>query len=306
MIVSRFEVRNRGGQELVIGQVRSSCSCGSLEREVNGGFEPLQELRLPPGGHAELVVRLVVRTDGPGTFKQTVSFATTDPVRPEAQIALVFRTASGGVRTHPNAVQFGRVYVGQEARQVVEVFDRDRSPQEVARVVSENPERVAVRWIPASSPERGDEGLLLGRIEVVANAARPRLLDGAVTVAFADPKIEPLTIMVSGRVAPRVEVTPESLVLPLSGGRSSLYTATCLVRGPEGQPLSLEIESASPGLTAEAPGAAGPVRTVRITWSPESKQAPGLLKKSVRVRVKTGEDSDVVEIPVTCEHKPRP
>ncbi len=304
-ITSRFQIANRGGQELVVNGVRASCSCGALEREVGGRYEKVEELRLPPGGRADVVVRLTVRVDGAGTFRQTVSFGTNDPTKPEGQINLVFRTRSGGARAYPTAIQFGGLPVGCQERQVVEVLDHDQPPQAVAGVVSSDPERVTVRWVPAEKgAERRDDAVLLGRVEVMPNTARPALLDTAVTVEFADPKIQPIIVQVSGRVRPRVEVVPQSLTLPLSAGTGPVYTGKCLVRGPEDRPWRLEVESASPGLTATLPeSATGSVRMVRITWAPAAGEGPGVTRKAVRLRMKLGEETETVAVPVNCEHR---
>jgi hypothetical protein len=301
-VVSRFEIRNRGGQELLLDQVRASCSCSTFEREVDGTFEPVQELRVPPGESVELALRLNARTLGAGTFQKTVSFLTNDPTHPEGQITLVFTTRTGGVQVRPGAVAFGTVPIGREARRTVEVSDPDLTPQTVARVTSADPDRVAVRWVPAGSAERSESAPLLGRLELTANTARPSLLDTAITVAFTDPKIEPLTVRVTGRVAPRVQFSPEAPLLPVSSGDGPVYAVTCAVRCQDNRPIGLELESASPGLSAELPtGPDAPVRAVQIRWQPGPGDGPGVTRKTVRLRVKMGAELETVEIPVTCD-----
>ncbi|HET6575345.1 MAG TPA: DUF1573 domain-containing protein [Fimbriiglobus sp.] len=304
IVASRFEIANRGGQELIVEQVKASCSCGSLQHEVGDHSEAIQELRLAPGERANVVVHTTVQVDGAGTFHQTVSFLTNDPDHPEGRITIVFRTASGGLRVNPGAVQFGRVSVGREVHQFLDVTDRDQPPQTVTRVVSADPDRVAVHWVPVGpNPENSGAGVRLGRIEVIPNTARPSLLDTPISVEFADPNIQPVTIQVRGRVAPRVEVIPPSLTLPLSAGTGPVYTGKCLVRGPDAGPLKLEVESASPDLTVELPGPPdGVTRTVQITWVPDTGEGRGVSRKTVRLRATTGEESETIEIPVTCEH----
>ena len=105
-------------------------------------------------------------------------------------------------------------------------------------------------------------------------------------------------------MTPKVEVTPQSLVLPLSAGNGPIYTGNCLVRGPDGRPLQLAMESASPGLTVAFPDTSGSaVRVVRITWVPDPGDGRGVTRKTVRLRATSGDESEPIEIPVTCEHK---
>src|SRR5581483_1382420 len=47
--VGRFSIFNRGGKELIIDQIRTSCACSGLERETNGQFARIDSLRLSAG-----------------------------------------------------------------------------------------------------------------------------------------------------------------------------------------------------------------------------------------------------------------
>lgn len=302
LVYHRFTVRNNGGQKLVIDRARSTCSCGALEKIIPGGSEPLDELRVLPGGQAELAVRLTVRTDGPGTFAQTVSFQTNDPDRPECRVILRFQTISGGPHALPNAVTFARIGVTSDVREVVDVFDRRSPPQAVARVACGHPDLVSVRWTPAAAQEPGGSGTLLGRIQVVPNTAQPLTLSTTVRVEFADPGGEPLTIPVNVHVVPRVEATPGALVLPRSTGAGFTYSAVCLVHGPGGEPPRLEVVSSPPDLAVEvmpSPDGGNPV--VRVTWNPAPAGDRGVGRKQVRLRATFGGESEEIELPVTCE-----
>lgn len=304
MVATRFQIANRGRQELVINRVKASCSCGKLEREIDGRSEEIEELRLSPGERADMVVHTAIRANAAGTYSQTMSFRTNDPNQPDGRILLVFRTTSGGLRINPTAVQFGRIIVGQKARQVVDILDYDPSPQTVTKVVSTDPERVAIRWIPAKSKERRGEAALLGQLEVMPKTGRLLLLDTTVRIEFANPKIEAATIQVNGRVTPRVEVTPESLVLPLSSHSGPVYTGNCLVRLADDRLWGLEIDSVSPGLKVALPDKPkSGAQIVRVTWTPASGEGSGAIKRTVHLRAKSGAESETIEIPVTCEHQ---
>ena len=203
MVVSPVLIANRGGGELVIGQIRSSCACGVLEQVVDGKLQPVGELRLKSGETAELVIRTTVRTVSAGDFQQSVSFATNDPSKPEGKITIVFRTLTGGVRLTPSVVQFGRVPLAKPLHLLVEVRDKDRQHQTVSTVTCANPELVSVRWIPADGnfdDEKDDR--LLGRIELTPATGEPHLLDTTATIDFVDPKIQHITLPITGRVVP--------------------------------------------------------------------------------------------------------
>ncbi len=302
---SRFQIINRGGRELVVNQVTESCACGKLYREIGDLSEPIEELRLSPGERANMAVHITIRTKTAGTFDQTISFQTNDPRHPEGRITLVFRTASGGVRFLPNSVQFGRLVIGQKTRHLVDVFDRDEHPQTVSKMISSDPEHVAIRWIPAAKDkERRDDEYLLGQIEVVPNTAKPLRIDATVRIEFADPKIEPAMLQVSGLVTPRVEVSPPSMVLPLTSRDGPVFTRNCVIRMADDRPWRLEVASISPGLkVALGDATQSSTHAVRITWTPTSGDGPGAKTKTVQLRATVGEETETIEIPVTCEQQ---
>lgn len=304
LVTSQFQIVNHGGQELVITHVKASCSCGKLEREIDNRSEAIKEMRLSPGERADMVVHTSIRANAAGTYNQTIAFRTNDPTQPEGRITLVFRTPSGGLRVYPTAVQFGRLLIGQKSRRMVDILDQDQHPQEVTNVVSADPDRVAIRWIPAKTKERRGGAMLLGQVEVVPNTDKQSLLDTAVRIEFANPKIQAATIHISGRVRRKVEVTPESLVLPLSSQSGPVYTGNCLVRLADERPWRLEIDSVPPGLKVALPEAPqSGTQVVRITWEPSSGTVRGATKKTVHLRAKAGMESQTIQIPVICEYQ---
>ncbi len=299
-VAARFTITNRGGVELVIDQIRTSCSCGALEREREGGLERVERLRLSAGEQAELVMRATTMGESGQTARQTVRFRTNDPTQPEGQLSLVFRILVGEVRITPSSVVFGAVPVGQSAQQVVELRDPGATPRAVRQVVSSDA-RITARWQLAGDADLNSNGTLLGRIEVTADTSQPGRLDTRVSIELDDDRIPPLSLAVSGTVVPNVEVLPASLVLPLASGAGPLFTGTCQIRGPASGSFRLEVASASPGLSVEfANPADGPTRTVRITWSPAPDDKPGVSTKRVRLRATTDGTLETIEIAVTC------
>ena len=104
LVPSQFQISNRGGQELSITQVQSSCACGRLYRDIGGESEVIEQLLLSPGERADMSIHTLIKAASAGTFNQTMSFLTNDPNKPEGRITIVYRTASGGLRFHPTAV----------------------------------------------------------------------------------------------------------------------------------------------------------------------------------------------------------
>jgi hypothetical protein len=137
---------------------------------------------------------------------------------------------------------------------------------------------------------------------VIPNTAQPRILDTTITIAFADPKIQPMTVSVSGRVVPRVQAIPGALVLPIASGSGPIYTGKCLVRVRDNRPVRLELLSSAPDLVVVLPDSSADAnQCVQITWLPKSEKKPADGRRTVRLRVTFGEQSETVEIPVTCE-----
>lgn len=301
----RFEIKNRGGRELVIAQITSSCACGKLEQEIDGAAHQIHELRISPGGTAELRVSTTVRVDGTGVFSQVVSFQTNDPDQPEGRITITFRVTDGKVRLSPSAVQFGQLAVGQSNRQVVELFAADERYYSVSRVISTDPSRVTAQWIPAQvnlatiSSER-----LLGSIELTPVSAQPQVLDALIQVEFSDPTLPPASVAVGGSVRRKLDVSPPSLVLPISTGSGDCYTGRCIVRSISGDSVSLELVTVPPNMSVTFPDAAdGPTRLVAISWLHTADQGEGTQVRLVRVRATAGSESELLDIPVTCERR---
>lgn len=101
VVNSRFTIANRGKGELVIDQIRTTCACAGLEREVDGTFVRVESLRLGPREEAELMLRISVRGPAGAPSRNRIVFRTNDSSRPEGAIEAVIPKVTGGLGVAP-------------------------------------------------------------------------------------------------------------------------------------------------------------------------------------------------------------
>jgi hypothetical protein len=270
--LAAFEIANHGSAELLIDQVRTSCTCSGIEQQRDGRFVRVKSLRISPGEHADLVMRVAVQGT-PGTATSTrVTFRTNDPARPSAAIDAVISNVTAGVQSIPTSVVLGTLPVGAEQIQVVHIFDKATQARAVDQVVSANPDRISVRLLPLkdSSPEttRADLGHLIGRIEVIPRCTTEGSLNTDIEVHLTGEPRPPTVIPVTGRVAAPFEVSPSTVVLPRASGSGWVYSGECRCRNTADKPFELAVRSCPDGLSVQVEcveGSAG-TKVVRITW----------------------------------------
>jgi hypothetical protein len=299
-------IANRGRDDLQLGDIRSSCSCSGLERELNGDLVRLQELRLGAGESADLLLRVAVRGTPGESNRTAVTFATNDPERPEVRVEAVISRITGGVSSSPRTVIFGTVSVGGSASQLVEVRDKASLPRSIKAVESTNPQGFTVRLLPASSrkgaPALPEEGSVIGLVEVTLKTEAPLVADGGILVSL-DESSRPKWVPVLGRVAPLVEVSPALVVLPRFSSTGAVYSAECLCRSTEGKPLTIAAESSSPGLTLRVHPVAGDATAKRVVviWDPTKDVRGTPQRRTASVKAKLADHEVILSIPVRCE-----
>jgi hypothetical protein len=271
---ARFTVSNRGGGELKLDSFRTGCACDGLEWEAEGRFVRLTELTLVAGQSANLRLRRSVQGRAGEPLQTAVYFRTNDPAAPEAAVTVVIPKVLGGVTAVPVSQHFGSLSLGASARQVFDLFDPADVTRTVTRVESGDPNRFSVRLLPpdtAALPSGGElPGVPVGRIEAVVHTDRPGAIDGEIRVYLDEGKSKPDVIRITGRVVPPVEVTPSALVLPRASGEGPLYSCICVCRSATGQPLTLDVVEAPPGVTAtpEPSDEGSPIRRVTVAVNP--------------------------------------
>lgn len=304
-VEARFSVANRGRGDLVLDSFRSNCACNAIEWLRNGQSFRLDQIRLAPDEHAELVLRMSVRSRVGEEIQNVVYFRTNDPHYPEASFVARMQVA-GGITVTPASVLFGSVSIGSESRQVLEVSDNAINPRHIIRVVSSNPNIFPARLLPPVTEAKASKpgkNVLLGRIEVTLCALEPGHPSGEVLIFVDDEQRPPHSISISGRVAPVVEVSPSICQLPRESNTGPQYFATCVCRSTSGSTLTLTLESAPPHISVKiAPLGSNPsAQLVRIDYDVGGIGSDSPLarnKASVRLRAQVGKDQLVVEIPV--------
>jgi hypothetical protein len=303
LAVGRFTVTNRGGAELVLDNVRTSCACSGLEQERGDRFVRVTELRVPPGESVGLVIRRAVGGAVGVSLDSPVYFRTNDPAAPERALRLVVSRVKGGVEATPRSVAFGSVPVGKVVREVVDVTDEWPDARALDRVVSSAPGRVRVRQLPPEpSPDGTGRGRPLARLEITVDTRSPAAVDDRVEVYVAGRSF-PTVVPVSGKVTAAVEVSPATVLLPRKSDSGPLYEATCLCRSTEGKPLTLRVESAPPDVRVETPEPDGspPVRSVVVRWDPSHPAGGAAGRRVVRLVAGAAGAEVPVEITILCE-----
>jgi hypothetical protein len=158
VVVVPFSIANRGGEKLVIDDIRTSCSCSGIEREIDGKFFRIECLNLGAGERAALVIRAAVRGVPAGNALHiVVHFRTNDPTTPAAQVEAVVGRVLAGVNSSPRSVSLGTVAVNDKVRRLVVIRDTATPPRTIQELISSMPDRVTARLLPAAEWPRDRE-----------------------------------------------------------------------------------------------------------------------------------------------------
>lgn len=293
--IGRFQIGNRGGTELVVGEFATSCSCAGVE--IDGERSRLGSLRLAPGKSVDLAVRVAVgaKVGTPQTVH--IAFTTNDPQRPSGVIVATIPRVQGGCHAEPVVAVFGEVTAGERPTQTVRLFDNNIPGSRVAEVRSLNPTRFAATLVrlPAGEPAARHEsaGHHIASVVITPRAdAGP--LNGQVEIRLAGDGRTPDRIDIIGEVVGPVTCRPDGLVLPRYVGGKPVFEGSVVVTGRDGRPVRVAVASAPAGVTVTADPAEG--GEVGMTVRAASGAAGG----PVRLRVRpAGGDETTVEIPVS-------
>ncbi len=305
LAIMPFTIANRGSAELIIDRIETNCSCTGMERREGGRFVRLDSLKIKGGEEARVVMRVSVRGVPPGTaMHNSVGFRTNDPQHREGRIEAIVRRVRAGVYATPQSVAFQTVPVGTQVCQILDVRDTDIQPRSIVRVSSTDPDRVTVRLLPVAmgpqQPDR-DHGTVIGQLRVVVNTDTPGSVSAAIQIHLAGEARQPDEIRVLGTVVAPIEISPSSLFLPRQSADGPVYSATCLCRSTNGEPVALEVVAVPPDLTVELVGQdEAPMRLFRVTWNPDRCAASaGPQRRLVRFKARDGEQESALELPVT-------
>jgi hypothetical protein len=274
--IGRFTIANRGNRELVIDEIRSSCSCSGLEREINGELVRIASTTLQPGERANMAVRLAVNGRMGTSLRAVITFHTSDPSLPEGAIEVVVPKVQEGIATNPTSVDFGDIVVGNKIQKIIEVWDTVPQPGAIREVVSTNPGILSVRLLDDAVTQKrdsvsGSRGVLIGRLEATLAPDSIGLVNERVEVQLSDLTRPVRKVQVSARIVPQLTFQPSSLILPRGTGNGPSYEGECLCCNAEDEPFTLSIESVPSGLTASVSETSKPgTKMIRIKWDPSS------------------------------------
>lgn len=317
-VVTHFTLANRGGSELLIDQVRSSCTCSGLERQENGEYVRVDSLRLQAGEQAELSLRVHVRAKEVGVaMRILVAFRTNDLQRPEAIIEAVIPKVTGGVETWPSCLVFGTIQTGSQHHRVFEIRDNAVERRVVEQVTSSDPEHIAVRLLPLNAPDDGQETRTrpddrqetrtknaIARCEVTVQAHKPGSIEGNLYIRLGSGTPSLQMIRVSARVVGPITVSPALLVLPRHAEAGLLYHADCFCRTVDDKSLVLTVKSIPPDLSVKIlSDGTQHGYCVRIKWIPKRGELPETDRKVVRLQARIEGSESIVEIPVVCRNE---
>ncbi len=245
-------LRNTGDQVLVIDGIVTRC--GGLGVFIQRGSTELakvERLEIPPHTKQTLVVQLAVAGSPGVPLVRRFAFQTNDPNRPSVEITLTVTPTSRYFAT-PAEVSLGTLSVGDSVQREIEIRAYDRKLPPITRVTC-SLVRTEVDFQPGKKPAnalpdlQGSESIGLLRVAFDKTTA-PGDVSGTIFL-FCEGEEKPvIELPVSGHIAPLVELSPGTLLLPRVSGAGATYRGNCICRSPSGKPLSLRISKAPPKL----------------------------------------------------------
>lgn len=302
--VGHFRISNQGGRDLIVDQIATNCSCGGLERLIDGRYHRVESLRVKPGEAAEVAIRVAVGAPVGTAMSTKVFFRSNDPNHTAGLIEARVRRITGGVSSEPNAVVVGSIPAGTKSRQVVRVFDTAKPPRTIARVASTNPESVRVTMLQGDEQQSKavirEDVVMIGSFEVLVEGLVPGPLDAQVHVFLDGERRSPDVIPVAGKVVCAFELRPSVVVLPRISQAGPVNETICMCTSLSARPVKVEVESAPVDVTAEIieaqVGLEGTL--VRVRYSPTDNAPQNQPVRILRLRANDGQSTTILELPV--------
>jgi len=303
-VAAPVTIRNDGGQDLLIDNIRSTCGCSGLEREHDGRVEPVQSLRIRPGEEVGCMVRFEARGVPEQAIRHRVMLRTNDPNQPEVGLMLVVHRLTGGVSGVPSSISFGEVRLGQEEFEFVDIVDGAPSPRRLARVTSSDPSRFSVLLLATDHRvcliDGQPAGTVIGRVKVGFVGSQPGWHQGTIEVHLEGVDRPPSTIPVTVRVKRPVEVSPSLLVLKRHPAQEAERSIALTCSSTEDKPLSVSITETPPGVRAKVVPEIGPPSkcVVEVAWASDTVPTKSASLLVLRLRAEVDGTIHDLEVPV--------
>ncbi|HMP02883.1 MAG TPA: DUF1573 domain-containing protein [Gemmatales bacterium] len=308
LVIAELKLGNGGEAPLVVDQIHTDCGCAGVEREANGKFERIGDIRLAPGEDADLRVRLTV-PDVPGADRVSLSvyFRTNDPCHDRGKIALVITKVNRGLSVFPQTVAFGSVHRNDTVTKVVEIRDRSQVPRKDwhFRV---SPGIVSARALPLPVvPDKQLEGELVGRLEITVDGSTACNIDSVIEVAVTGESRKPTTINVVGKVVTPLEVTPSVIALPLRSRNGPVFDYLVTLRSQTGNPVEILKIQSPEIITTQLLDDEGPrvARRIRVALDPSKVKQPVTSdSQQIQILARSGDIEETLNVQVIVRELP--
>jgi len=278
MATAVFQVHNRGGKPLWVGNIRTECSCVGVEREQEDGtFQKVEECWLNPREVVRFAARVAIRGTPGREIINRIHFSSNDPDRLENDLDIVVPSVRG-LLVEPNSFIFGHRLVGTPCVSEVDIYNVGNAPESIIDVSCDND------WfVPAVATDNSrragsvpPKGEFLGRLRVTLSAKAPGSWAGAVKVRLRREGQEyEAAIPVSVTIDEAISVSPTRLTLPRRSGEGLAYSATCICRSFTGGPCTVSPAVVPAGIS------------VRIV-GPETTPGPPMIEITTAKELKPG------------------
>jgi hypothetical protein len=310
LVLTDVTIRNAGYRSLDLWDFRGSCpSCLTFGLPSDAGLVEVEQISVPPRGSVTLSVRMLVHGTPDGPSCAAISCATNDPHRP--QVTIMFEAAvKGWVFASPPEIDVGTLTPGQTIRRTVEIRDSGRGePCHFGRLQSPAPDQVKLTLSPTrnnsgADSRQGPINDLIATLDIEITApATAWEIDKSIAIYETDKDQPLLTIPTRGRVLPKVQVTPVSIVLPRMVRDAADFSAECCLASTAGRalrvtPIDLPPEITVTPVTGDI--ALGCAR-YRLEWRAERRPPRGRSGAvTVRFRAEIDGNAEIITVPVRC------
>lgn len=261
-----FKFKNKYREDVHVAAVRSSCGCTT----------PSVTKDLLKTGEVGGIVATFNTTTFSGRKNATLTVVFDHPYFAEVQLQV-----SGNIRTevmfHPAEIAFGEVSGGQEPEREVKVTFSGRKEWRIEDVRSLCPHLRVRLESPVRRPGMIEYTMRVGlKPSVPVGQLHERL-----TLVTNDPELRSVTVGVTGRIRPQVEVKPDALHLgSLTAGKSA--AERLLVRADDPFEIT-EVECDDPRFTFELPSGSKKVHFVKVNFAADGKST-GTFKLPIRIK----------------------
>ncbi len=256
-------VRNAGTGPLVLDQIRSDCSCHSVEvrRAVGTSTRVGGLVEVAPGETVELILSLTPRgLNGLPPFT-SLAFVTNDPTAAAVTVSVGIG-CKPALLADPPVLVFGDVLVGQTGTRTARLSSPSGSTAPLSILLDDPRFAATIR-------EDGADRLL----DVRARGESPGAFECGITVVDDRAGKPVARLAAKGRFAEPIELSADTLYLPRGSSKGLVYEGVVTVTGVGGD-VTVRVPAVPVGFTATAgDGRVTIRRTEPETLTAESRTA---------------------------------